>query len=126
MVTACSTANHSIGESMRKIEYGDADVMVVGGSEVAGLRTQVSVVSTPLAPSPPATTIPAGASRPWDVDRDGFVLGEGSGVVIEELEHAKPVAQKIYCELVGYGVGPATRITSRRRARMATAPAAAC
>ena len=114
-VTACSTANHCIGESMRKIEYGDADVMVVGGSEgvVCGLAIGGFNAARALSTR---NDDPTAASRPWDVDRDGFVLGEGAGVlVIEELEHAKARGAKIYCELVGYGVsGDAYHVTAPR------------
>ncbi len=115
VVTACSTANHSIGESMRKIEYGDADVMVVGGSEAAICELGIGGFNAARAIST-RNDDPAGASRPWDVDRDGFVLGEGAGVlVIEEYEHAKARGAKIYCELVGYGVsGDAYHVTAPR------------
>ena len=115
VVTACSTANHSIGESMRKIEYGDADVMVVGGSEAAICELGIGGFNAARAIST-RNDDPAGASRPWDVDRDGFVLGEGAGVlVIEELEHAKARGARIYCELVGYGVsGDAYHVTAPR------------
>ena len=115
VVTACSTANHSIGESMRKIEYGDADVMVVGGSEAAICELGIGGFNAARAIST-RNDDPEGASRPWDVDRDGFVLGEGAGVlVIEEYEHAKARGAKIYCELVGYGVsGDAYHVTAPR------------
>lgn len=115
VVTACSTANHSIGESMRKIEYGDADVMVVGGSEAAVCELGIGGFNAARAIST-RNDDPEAASRPWDVDRDGFVLGEGAGVlVIEELEHAKARGAKIYCELVGYGVsGDAYHVTAPR------------
>jgi 3-oxoacyl-[acyl-carrier-protein] synthase II len=114
-VTACSTANHCIGESMRKIEYGDADVMVVGGSEAAVCELGIGGFNAARALST-RNDDPTGASRPWDVDRDGFVLGEGAGViVIEEYEHAKKRGAKIYCELVGYGVsGDAYHVTAPR------------
>ncbi|MCS6996812.1 MAG: beta-ketoacyl-ACP synthase II [Casimicrobiaceae bacterium] len=103
-VTACSTANHCIGESMRAIEYGDADVMVVGGSESAVCELGIGGFNAARALST-RNDAPTAASRPWDVDRDGFVLGEGAGVlVIEELEHAKRRGARIYCELAGYGV----------------------
>ena len=115
VVTACSTANHSIGESMRKIEYGDADVMVVGGSEAAICELGIGGFNAARAIST-RNHDPAGASRPWDVDRDGFVLGEGAGVlVIEEYEHAKARGARIYCELAGYGVsGDAYHVTAPR------------
>ena len=114
-VTACSTANHCIGESMRKIEYGDADVMIVGGSEAAVSELGIGGFNAARALST-RNDDPTGASRPWDVDRDGFVLGEGAGVlVIEELEHAKARGAKIYCELIGYGVsGDAYHVTAPR------------
>jgi 3-oxoacyl-[acyl-carrier-protein] synthase II len=114
-VTACSTANHCIGESMRKIEYGDADVMIVGGSEAAVCEMGIGGFNAARALST-RNDDPKAASRPWDVDRDGFVLGEGAGViVIEELEHAKKRGAKIYCELVGYGVsGDAYHVTAPR------------
>ena len=115
VVTACSTANHSIGESMRKIEYGDADVMLVGGSEGAICELGIGGFNAARAIST-RNDDPEGASRPWDVDRDGFVLGEGAGVlVIEEYEHAKARGANIYCELRGYGVsGDAYHVTAPR------------
>ena len=114
-VTACSTANHCIGESMRKIEYGDADVMIVGGSEAAVCELGIGGFNAARALST-RNDDPTAASRPWDVDRDGFVLGEGAGVlVIEEYEHAKARGAKIYCELIGYGVsGDAYHVTAPR------------
>jgi len=103
-VSACSTANHSIGEAERLIEYGDADIMVAGGSEatVSPLGVGGFCASRALSTRNDA---PEAASRPWDVGRDGFVLGEGAGVlVLEELEHAKARGARIYCELAGYGM----------------------
>jgi 3-oxoacyl-[acyl-carrier-protein] synthase II len=104
MVTACTTANHCIGDSMRLIEYGDADIMVAGGAEACICALGVGGFSAMRALST-RNDDPATASRPWDRSRDGFVLGEGAGVVIlEELEHARRRGAKIYCELAGYGV----------------------
>jgi 3-oxoacyl-[acyl-carrier-protein] synthase II len=103
-VTACSTANHSIGEAGRIIEYGDADVMIAGGAEATVSPLGVGGFCAARALST-RNDDPAAASRPWDVDRDGFVLGEGGGVlVLEEYEHAKARGARIYCELAGYGM----------------------
>jgi 3-oxoacyl-[acyl-carrier-protein] synthase II len=104
MVTACTTANHCIGDSMRLIEYGDADVMVAGGSEACVCALGVGGFSAMRALST-RNDDPPTASRPWDKDRDGFVLGEGAGVVVlEEEEHARRRSAKIYCRLDGYGM----------------------
>jgi 3-oxoacyl-[acyl-carrier-protein] synthase II len=104
IVTACTTANHSIGEAGRLIEYGDADVMIAGGSEATVSPLGVGGFCAARALST-RNDDPAAASRPWDRDRDGFVLGEGAGVVVvEEYEHARARGARIYCELAGYGM----------------------
>ena len=104
MVTACSTATHCIGESARLIEYGDADIMIAGGSEGSVCELALGGFSSARALST-RNDDPATASRPWDKGRDGFVLGEGAGVlVLEEYEHAKTRGAKIYAEVVGYGM----------------------
>ena len=103
-VTACSTANHSLGEASRLIEYGDADVMIAGGAEATVSPLGVGGFCAARALST-RNDDPATASRPWDIDRDGFVLGEGAGIlVLEELEHARARNARVYCELAGYGV----------------------
>ena len=103
-VSACSTANHSIGEAARLIEYGDADLMVAGGSEATVNPLGIGGFCASRALST-RNDDPATASRPWDVDRDGFVLGEGAGIlVLEEEQHARARGAKIYCELAGYGM----------------------
>jgi 3-oxoacyl-[acyl-carrier-protein] synthase II len=104
IVTACTTSTHCIGESGRIIEYGDADIMVAGGAESTVSPLGVGGFCAARALSA-RNDDPATASRPWDRDRDGFVLGEGAGVVVlEEYEHAKARGAKIYCELAGYGM----------------------
>lgn len=113
IVTACSTATHSIGGAGRLIEYGDADAMVAGGAEAAVTPTSIAGFSNAKALST-RNDNPTAASRPWDVDRDGFVLSEGgAAVVLEEMEGAKRRGARIYAELVGFGMGgDAYHITS--------------
>lgn len=102
-VSACATANHSIGMAMRLIQYGDADVMVAGGTERGSSPTSVAGFCSMKAMST-RNDDPTRASRPWDTGRDGFVMGDGAGVlVLEEYEHAKARGARIYCELAGFG-----------------------
>jgi 3-oxoacyl-[acyl-carrier-protein] synthase II len=112
-VTACTTATHNIGLAMRMIQYGDADVMVAGGAEYSTVGTAIGGFCSARALST-RNDEPHKASRPWDKDRDGFVLSDGAGVlVIEEYEHAKKRGARIYCELTGFGMsGDAFHMTA--------------
>ena len=104
ITTACTTGTHNLGDAARLIEYGDADVMVAGGAEMATCRLGLAGFGAARALST-RNDDPQAASRPWDKDRDGFVLGDGAGVmVLEEYEHAKARGATIYCDLVGYGM----------------------
>lgn len=114
IVSACSTAAHAIGEGARTILCGDADVMIVGGAEAAICKMGIAGFNSLRALSTNFNNDPTKASRPWDKDRDGFVMGEGSGIlVLEEYEHAKARGAQIYCELSGYGAsGDAYHLTA--------------
>ena len=104
IVTACSTSTHCIGEAAKSIRYGEVEVMIAGGAEATVTELAIGGFASARALSM-RNDAPHAASRPWDKDRDGFVLGEGAGaVVLEEYEHARARGARIYCELVGYGV----------------------
>jgi len=112
-VTACTTATHNIGLAMRMIQYGDADAMIAGGAEFATTPTSVGGFCAMKALST-RNDEPTKASRPWDKDRDGFVMGDGAGIlVLEEYERAKARGARIYCELIGFGMsGDAFHMTA--------------
>ncbi|MDR3511344.1 MAG: beta-ketoacyl-ACP synthase II [Caulobacteraceae bacterium] len=114
VVTACATGAHAIGDAARLIQYGDADVMIAGGAEASVCKIGIAGFIACKAMSTHFNDAPQKGSRPYDEDRDGFVMGEGAGVlVLEELEHAKARGAKIYAEVIGYGLaGDAYHITA--------------
>ena len=113
IATACTTSTHAIGMAMRMIQYGDVDAMLAGGSEMATCVTGMSGFAQAKALSQ-RNDDPQGASRPWDKDRDGFVMGDGAGaMMLEEYEQAKARGAKIYCEIIGFGMsGDAFHVTA--------------
>ncbi len=113
-VTACASGSHAIGDSARMIEHGDVDVMICGGAESAICEVGIGGFAAMRALSTNFNDNPSAGSRPWDKDRDGFVMGEGSGIlVLEEYEHAKKRGAKMYAEIIGYGLsGDAYHVTA--------------